>query len=82
MLKAMILLAHFGQLYCCDERDCKPASQEEIRQSSTGLQVWEPTGWRTIPHSWEHLHPSGDGQIWICRTTDGFIRCIFIPSLS
>lgn len=79
MLKLAVILAHFGQPWCCDERDCKPAQPSEVRIVADGYAVGGPKGVEVVPFDHRHIYPSEDGRFWVCRYHDGSVRCIFKP---
>ena len=68
--------------WCCDERDCFPLDDDEIRVTNEGFQL---NGKYFVAR--QRVLLSGDGQYWACFNTGGKgpharekeVRCFFAP---
>lgn len=61
---------------CCDERDCRPATPEEVQVVPNGFTVRYKGMVRNFSRT--EFRPSQDGRYHIC-VTPVIIRCLYVP---
>lgn len=72
----------FGE-QCCDERDCQPVPDEQVRAAPDGYHL---ASGEVIPY--RRVLTSEDGRYWVCRwdvhweSRRSPIRCFFAPPQS
>lgn len=60
--------------YCCNERDCRPYPEENVRITPEGYRLHDGT---LIPFS--KARRSLDSDYHVCLYRDGTVRCFYAP---
>jgi len=82
---------HWYDMYCCDRRDCRAATDDEVEQVKGGYLV---LGEYFVKGNSTQVRPSRDARYHFClaqgeafgygedrKKADDWVRCLYIPAL-
>lgn len=66
----------FYDPYCCNDRDCRRISPDDVVETSKGYRV---LGRYFVPYLDKAIKPSQDADYHACEYPEGTLRCFYVP---